>query len=194
MTGAVQNTCGQPRVFNTQAKARDTPIALVACGTCGRSLTPRVACVWSQLLRGSTFLHSLALIHWLVQPDEAMSSSRGDARQSQRFIRSTQQSQRSLSGNVNVNTLTIHMASGTVTGTGRGTGRVHEDWGGAAPCGCAAAGGGGGGGWWVPLVAGGAWWRRRGGVRGGSGPGPGRRRWRGGGRWCAGVAACWGRW
>jgi hypothetical protein len=33
-TGApVQNTCGQPRVFNTQAKARDTPIALVA-GRC----------------------------------------------------------------------------------------------------------------------------------------------------------------
>jgi hypothetical protein len=33
MTGAVQNTCGQPRVFNTQAKARDTPVALVA-GRC----------------------------------------------------------------------------------------------------------------------------------------------------------------
>jgi hypothetical protein len=45
MTGAVQNTCGQPRVFNTQTKARDTPIAL-----CGRSLTPRVACVWPRLL------------------------------------------------------------------------------------------------------------------------------------------------
>jgi hypothetical protein len=33
MAGAVQSTCGQPRVFNTQAKARDTPIALVA-GRC----------------------------------------------------------------------------------------------------------------------------------------------------------------
>jgi hypothetical protein len=30
---AVQNTCGQPRVFNTQARARDTPIAFVA-GRC----------------------------------------------------------------------------------------------------------------------------------------------------------------
>jgi hypothetical protein len=40
MTGAVQSTCGQPRVFNTQAKARDTPVAL--------------ACVWPRLLRGST--------------------------------------------------------------------------------------------------------------------------------------------
>jgi hypothetical protein len=30
VTGAVQNTCGQPRVFNTQAKAWDTPVALVA--------------------------------------------------------------------------------------------------------------------------------------------------------------------
>jgi hypothetical protein len=34
MTGApVQNACVQPRVFNTQASARDTPIALVA-GRC----------------------------------------------------------------------------------------------------------------------------------------------------------------
>jgi hypothetical protein len=33
MTGAVQSACGQPRVFNTQAKARDTPVALVA-GRC----------------------------------------------------------------------------------------------------------------------------------------------------------------
>jgi hypothetical protein len=30
MTGAVQNTCGQPRVFNTQAKSRDTPVTPVA--------------------------------------------------------------------------------------------------------------------------------------------------------------------
>jgi hypothetical protein len=33
MTGAVKNACGQPRVFSTQARARDTTIALVA-GRC----------------------------------------------------------------------------------------------------------------------------------------------------------------
>jgi hypothetical protein len=55
MTGEVQNTCGQPRVFNTQARARDTPI--VNC-PCGGSLSPRVACVWPRLLRGSALQKS----------------------------------------------------------------------------------------------------------------------------------------
>jgi hypothetical protein len=48
--GAVQNTCGQPRVFNTQARSRDTPVALW-----GGLLTPRVARVWPRLLRGGVF-------------------------------------------------------------------------------------------------------------------------------------------
>jgi hypothetical protein len=51
MTGAAQSkgpVCGcNHGCFNTQARARETPIAL-----CGRSLTPRVARVWPRLLRG----------------------------------------------------------------------------------------------------------------------------------------------
>jgi hypothetical protein len=66
MTGEVQNTCGQPRVFNTQARARDTPI--VNC-PCGGSLSPRVACVWPRLLRGSALQKSRNLeISLLLQP------------------------------------------------------------------------------------------------------------------------------
>jgi hypothetical protein len=54
MAGAVQNTCGQPRVFNTQAKARDTPVALVA----GRWILALLASgLGSSVLRGSTFDH-----------------------------------------------------------------------------------------------------------------------------------------
>jgi hypothetical protein len=59
MTGAVQNTGGQPRVFQHTGKSTGH-----ANCPCGRSLSPRVACVWSRLLRGSTFHHCDPLIHW----------------------------------------------------------------------------------------------------------------------------------
>jgi hypothetical protein len=60
MTGAVQNTCGHNcGCFNTQARARYTPVALY-----GGSLTPHVARVWPRLLRGSTIFASCPLAHF----------------------------------------------------------------------------------------------------------------------------------
>jgi hypothetical protein len=74
MTGAVQNTCGQPRVFQHTGKSTRH-----ASCPCGGSLAPRVACVWPRLLRRSAFQKSRNLeisnLVWFVVRGYLVSTS-----------------------------------------------------------------------------------------------------------------------